>query len=84
MLFEIHVARVVDPSTLLSDEITRDGKLKLITWDEARAAGYAKLPEPPAAMTVRYIAASGRDAKFLHHVFANNPDVMLMRTHEID
>ena len=82
MLFEIHLARAVDPSRLLSEDITRDGKVALMTWDEARAAGFARLPEPPAEMTVRYIAASGRDAKFLHHVFENNPDVLAMRTHE--
>lgn len=61
MLFEIHLARVVDPSRLLSEDITRDGKVKLMTWDEARAAGFAGLPEPPVGMTVRYVAANGRD-----------------------
>lgn len=84
MLFEIHLARAVDPSRLLSEDITRDGKVKLMTRDQARAAGFAGLPEPPAEMTVLYVAASGRDAKFLHHVFENNPDVMAMRTHEVE
>jgi hypothetical protein len=82
MLFEIHLARTVDPSRLLSEDITRDGKVKLMTRDEARAAGFASLPEPPAEMTVCYVAASGRDAKFVHHVLENNPDVMAMRTHD--
>lgn len=84
MLFEIHLARAVDPSLLLPEDITRDGKVKLMTWDEARAAGFAGLPEPRTEMTVRYVAAHGRDAKFLHHVFENSPDVVGIRTHEVE
>jgi hypothetical protein len=55
-----------------------------MTWDEARAAGFAGLPEPRTEITVRYVAAHGRDAKFLHHVFENNPDVVGIRTHEVE
>lgn len=84
MLIEIHLARGVDPSRLLSEDITREGKVKLMTFDETRAAGFAGLPEPPAEKTVRYVAVHGRDAKFVHHVFENNPDVVAMRTYEIE
>lgn len=84
MLFEIHLARGADPSRILSEDSTRDGKVKLMTWDEAQAAGFAGLPAPPDGPTVRYAAASGREAKFLHHVFANNPDVVTLRTYETE
>lgn len=83
MLIEIHLARGVDPSQLLSEELTRDGKVKVMTFDEARAAGYAGLPEPPPGKTVRYLAAHGRDAKFLHHVLENNVGVEWMRSYEV-
>lgn len=42
------------------------------------------LPELPVGVTVRYVAANGRDAKFLHHVFENSPDVVAMSTHEVE
>lgn len=84
MLFEIHLARLVDPSTLLSEDLTRDGKVKLMTWDEVRAAGFAGVPAPPPEKTVRYAAAFGRDAKFLHHVLENNPGVEALRTYAVE
>lgn len=84
MLFEIHLARAVDPSTLLSEDIRQGGKVTLMTRDEARAAGYAGLPEPPADKAVYYVAAHGRDAKFLHHVLENNPSIDALRLYEVD
>lgn len=83
MLFEIHLAHGVDPSLLLPDALTGDHKIKVMTWAEARA-GFARLPEPSADGEVRYIAATGREAKFVHHVLENNVNVLRMRTFEIE
>ena len=84
MLFEIVLARGVDPTSLLSEDVVRDTGVKLMTWEQARAAGFAGLPEPAADRTIRYLSASGRDAKFLHHVLENNVNVASMRVYEVE
>lgn len=83
MLIEIVLAHGFDPARLLSDDVVRDTHAKLMTHAETRAAGFAGLPEPPEGKLVRYVAAYGRDAKFLHHVLENNPNVLSMRSYEI-
>lgn len=83
MLFEIHLARHIDPAKLLSEDVVENTRVKLMNYDEARSAGYARLPAP-SDEHVRYLVASGRDAKFLHHVLENNPGVLSMRTYEVE
>lgn len=84
MLLEIVLAHGIDPARLLSEEVARDTRARLMTHEEARAAGFVGLPEPAAGKLVRYVAAFGRDAKFLHHVLENNPGVLSMRSYEIE
>ncbi len=83
VLFEIHLARGADPSQLLSAEVTRDAKAKILTREEARTIGFAGLPEPPEGRDVRYISAVGRDAKWIQHVLENSSLVASMRTYEV-
>ncbi len=84
MLFEVHIAHGADPSQLLSAEVTRDASAKLLTWDEARKLGFAGLPEPPADREVRYIAAVGRDAKWIAHVLEGSAIVDRLRTYNVE
>ena len=84
VLFEITIARGADPAGLLSPEVVRDAKAKLLTLDEARASGFSGLPEPPADREVRYIAAVGRDAKWIAHVLEGSPLVDKLRAHEVE
>ena len=84
VLFEVHIAQGADPSQLLSAEVARDAKAKLLTWDEARALGFAGLPEPPAGRQVRYIAAVGRDAKWISHVLEGSPIVDKIHSHQVE
>lgn len=83
VLFEIHLARGADPSQLLSAEVSRDAKAKVLTWEEARAIGFAGLPAPPEGRDVRYISAIGRDARWIQHVLENSPLVASMRSYEV-
>lgn len=83
VLFEVHIAPGVDPDRLLPDDVLQSAKVKPLTWSEARATGFANLPEPPAGKQVRYISAIGRDARFVHHVLENNPGVTSIRTYDV-
>lgn len=83
MLFEIHLAPGVDPSCLLPDALTGDGKIRVMTPAEARAA-FPRLPGPSGEHTICYVAAAGRDAKFVHHVLENNVNVVRMRSFETE
>jgi hypothetical protein len=83
VLFEVTIARGADVSQLLSPEVARDAKAKVLTWDEARALGFAGVPEPPADREVRYISAIGRDAKWISHILETSSIVDKMRTYEV-
>ncbi len=84
VLFEVHIARTADPSQLLSPEVARDAKARILTLEEARKVGFAGLPEPDTDKQVRYIAAVGRDAQFIRHVLETSAIVDKLRAHEVE
>lgn len=84
VLFEVHIAPGADPSQLLSPEVARDANAKVMTREEAIKLGFAGLPEPPPGKEVRYIAAVGRDSKWIHHVLETSERVSKLRTYEVE
>lgn len=84
MLFEILLARGVDPAQLISPDTLRDANAKLMTFEEVKKTGFAGLPEPAADKVYRYITAEGRNAKWIHHMLENNSMVASMRTYEVE
>lgn len=83
MVFEVHVAPGADPSHLLSAEVLRDAKVRVMTIAEARQAGFEGLPDPPAGKEVRIIAAVGRDASWVRHALETSEAVSSFRAHEV-
>ncbi len=82
-VFIVTIAPGHDPDKLLSEETQRETMAQVMTPDEARAVGFAGVPEA-AEGQVRLVAVAARDARWIHRALESNPGVTSYKVKEIE
>jgi hypothetical protein len=82
MLFEVHLAPGHHAGELLSDEVLASTRAQIMTPAEAKAVGFAGLPD--MASNVRFIAVNGKDANWIHRNLEGSHAVAGFKVHEVD
>ena len=83
VVFEAFLAPGADPDTILSEELIKSTKAQVMTPGEARAVGFAGLPDRPGE-EVRLIAVAKVDAKWIQRVLETSEAVGRYQVHEVD
>jgi hypothetical protein len=84
VVFEVSLVHGADPENLLSAEILSETKAQVMTVEDARAVGFAGLPEPPSDKVVRLIAVAERDARWVQRGLETSEAVTSIRVHQVD
>lgn len=83
VLFRILLDKGYNPDELLSDEVLKETKARIITLEQANVMGLKGLPQNPADKVVRFILVSERDAGFIQSRLEGSPNVLLIEMSEL-
>lgn len=81
IVFEVHLAPSRDGDDFLSEEAISDTQAQVMTIAEAKAVGFAGMPDDPH---VRLVAVAKRDQGFMQGALERAHDVVGFRVHEVD
>lgn len=81
-VFEVHLVPGSDTSSLISDEIKKETKAQVMTVAEAKAVGFAGLPD--LGPNVRLIAVAKRDGQWIQRALERSEIVSGFKIHEVD
>lgn len=81
-VFVVQIAPGHDPDKLLSEETVKETMAQVMTPDEARAVGFAGVPES-AGGEVRLVAVAARDARWVQRALEANPGVTSYKVSEV-
>ncbi|MFO0612066.1 MAG: hypothetical protein U0414_05740 [Polyangiaceae bacterium] len=84
MVFEVYFEPGAIPDTLLSDEVRKNTKAQMMTFEEAAAVGFGGLPKPAAEGVARLIAVADRDGKWIQRLLETSDIVAGFRVHHVD
>lgn len=84
MVFEVYFEPGAIPDTLLSDQVRKDTKAQMMTFEEARAVGFGGLPKPATDGVSRLIAVADRDGKWIQRLLETSDIVAGFRVHHVD
>jgi hypothetical protein len=84
MVFEVYFEPGSIPDSLLTPDVKRETQAKMMTFEEAKKAGFAGLPTPQGHGEARLIMVGARDGKWIHRLLENTEMVAGFRVHEVD
>ncbi len=84
MVFEVYFEPGSNPDALITDELRRETKAQLMTFDEAKKIGFAGLPTPASGGDARLIAVAQRDGRWIHRLLETSSMVAGFRVHNVD
>ena len=81
-VYEVHLVPGMDHSALLSPEIIKETKARVMTIAEAKAVGFGGLPD--LGPNVRLIAINSRDSQWIQRALERSEIVSGFKVHEVD
>ena len=80
IVFEVHLTRGSDGSTLLSEEMLEETQAQVMTVSEAKAVGFSGVPDDPQ---IRLIALTSGVKRFVAAALERAPEVVKYNIHEV-
>ena len=83
VIFRVLISQGCNPDDLLSDEVLKETKARIMTLEQASAMGLEGLPQSPADMVVRFVLVAHSEAGFIQSRLEGNPSVSLIEMSEL-
>lgn len=83
VIFRVLIAQGSGPDDLLSKEVLKETKARIMTFEEALALGFEGLPPDPEDMIVRFVLVAKPEAGFIQSRLDGNPNVSMIEMSEV-